>query len=136
MQHREELPSSAQVRNRAGSWMAGRAGREEAPRSSLDGLWLVLVEGQEDQKLGPTVEGRVPMMARAGDEQTYLLGFRNMPSARKFLASSPVAGAEPRMVVKGNKEELMRVARANGVVGVLVDYDPKTGGYVSAAALF
>ena len=40
------------------------------------------------------------------------------------------------MVVKGNKDELMRVARANGVVGVLVDYDPKTGAYVSAAALF
>lgn len=135
MQHREELPSSTHVRSRAGGWMAGRAGRDEA-RSSLDGLWLVLVEGQEDQKLGPTVEGRVPMMARAGDDQTYLLAFRNMPSARKFLAASPVPGAEPRMVVKGNKDELLKVARANGVVGVLVDYDPKTGGYNSAAALF
>jgi len=115
--------------------MAGRSGEQEA-RSSLDGLWLVLVEGQEDQKLGPTFEGRVPMLARAGDDQTYLLGFRNMPSARRFLARSPVAGAEPRMVVKRNKEELLNVARANGVVGVLVDYDPDTRGYSSAAALF
>lgn len=114
--------------------MAGRTG--DKARSSLDGLWLVLVEGQDEQKLGPTFEGRVPMMARAGDEQTYLLGFRNMPSARRFLASSPVAGAEPRMVVKGNKEELLRVAKASGAVGVLVDYDPKTCGYSSAAALF
>ena len=135
MQHREELTSSAQIRSRAGGWMAGRTGEQQA-RSSLDGLWLVLVEGQEEQKLGPTVEGRVPMMARAGDEQTYLLGFRNMPSARKFLAASPVPGAEPRMVVKGNKDEFMRVARANGVVGVLVDYNPETRVYSSAAALF
>src|SRR5687767_7748175 len=134
MQQREELPSSAQGRSRAGSWMAGRTGDQN--RSSLDGLWLVLVEGQEDQKQGPTFEGRVPMMARAGDEQTYLLAFRNMPSARRFLASSPVAGAEPRMVVKGNKDELLKVARASGVVGVLVDYDPTTSGYSSAAALF
>ena len=52
--------------------MAGRTG--DVARSSLDGLWLVLVEGQEEQKLGPTFEGRVPMMARAGDDQTYLLG--------------------------------------------------------------
>jgi hypothetical protein len=115
--------------------MAGRAGEQEA-RSSLDGLWVVLVEGREEQKLRPTFEGRVPMMARAGDDQTYLLGFRNMHSARRFLAGSPVAGAEPRMVVKRNKDELLSVARANGVVGVLVDYDPETSGYSSAAALF
>jgi hypothetical protein len=135
MQQREELPSSAQVRSRAGGWMAGRTSGEVA-RSSLDGLWLVLVEGQEQQKLGPTFEGRVPMMARAGDDQTYLLGFRNMHSARKFLASSPVAGAEPRLVVKSNKDELLRVARASGAVGVLVDYNPETSAYSSAAALF
>src|SRR6266545_2079861 len=110
MQQREELTSSARLRSRASGWMAGRSGEQEA-RSSLDGLWLVLVEGQEDQKLGPTFEGRVPMLARAGDDQTYLLGFRNMPSARRFLARSPVAG-------------------------VLVDYDPDTRGYSSAAALF
>lgn len=108
---------------------------ELAPRSILDGLWLVLVDGQEEQKNGPTVEGRVPMMARAGDEQTYLLGFKNAHRARRFLEMSPVPGAEPRMVVKGNKDELMRVARANGVVGVLVDYDPETQAYSAAGAL-
>ena len=103
--------------------------REEQPaRGSLDGLWLVLVDGRAE-------EGRVPMMARAGDEQTYLLGFKNAHKARKFLETSPVPGAEPRMVVRSNKDELLRVAKANGVVGVLVDYDPQTQAYSQASAL-
>ena len=99
-----------------------------AGRGSLDGLWLVLVDGQDEQ--------RVPMMARAGDEQTYLLGFKNAHKARKFLETSPVPGAEPRMVVRSNKDELLRVAKANGVVGVLVDYDPQTRAYSAASALY
>ena len=104
--------------------------RDEAgQRGTLDGLWLVLVDGQEQQ-------GRVPMMARAGDEQTYLLGFKNAHKARKFLETSPVPGAEPRMVVRSNKDELLRVAKANGVVGVLVDYDPQTRAYSAASALY
>ena len=97
---------------------------EQPTRGSLDGLWLVLVD-----------EGRVPMMARAGDEQTYLLGFRNAHGARKFLETSPVPGAEPRMVVRSNKDELLRVAKANGVVRILVDYDPQTRAYSAASAL-
>jgi hypothetical protein len=111
--------------------------REELPgRSSLDGLWLVLVGGQGAPPSGPTFEGRVPMMARAGDEQTYLLGFKNAHRARQFLEASPVPGAEPRLVVRSNKDEMLRVARANGVVGVLVDYDPQTRAYSAAAELF
>ena len=104
---------------------------EAAARGSLDGLWLVLVDGRETEGRVP----RVPMMARAGDEQTYLLGFKNAHKARKFLETSPVPGAEPRMVVRSNKDELLRVARANGVVGVLVDYDPQTRAYSAASAL-
>lgn len=101
--------------------------------SSLDGLWLLLVP--EDSQ--SSIEGRVPMMARAGDEQKYLLAFKNAPRARKFLETSnvPVNSAEPRLVVRSNKDELLRVARANGVVGVLVDYDPVSQAYTAAAAL-
>jgi hypothetical protein len=39
------------------------------------------------------------------------------------------------MVVRSNKDELLRVAKANGVVGVLVDYDPTTRAYSAASAL-
>jgi hypothetical protein len=100
-------------------------------RSSLDGLWVLLVEDQ----LG--LQGaRIPMMARAGNDETYLLGFKNMHNARKFLKDSAIEDAEPRMVVRGNKGELLDIARANGVIGVLVDYDPATQQYASAAELF
>jgi hypothetical protein len=93
------------------------------------------VNGRQPAGTDLTVEGRVPMMARAGDEQTYLLGFKNAHRARKFLEVSPCEGAEPRMVVKSNKDALLRVARAQGVVGVLVDYDPQTRDYAAATAL-
>jgi hypothetical protein len=102
-----------------------------APRSSLDGLWVVLVNSDPGQQ-----PPRIPMMARAGNDDTYLLGFKNMHNARKFLKDSAIEDAEPRMVVRGNKGELLEVARANGVVGVLVDYDPATQQYSSAAELF
>jgi hypothetical protein len=106
---------------------------QHAVPSSIDGLWLVLVE----QDSGTSMEGRVPLMARAGDEQKYLLAFKNAPRARKFLETSnvPVNTAEPRLVVRSNKDELLRVARANGVVGVLVDYDPISQAYTAASAL-
>lgn len=102
--------------------------------SSLDGLWVVLV-GEANASLA-NVEGRVPMMARAGDEQTYLLGFKNAAKARKFLDSSSIEDAEPRMVVRSNKDSFLSVARANGVVGILVDYDPSTQEYAAAAELY
>ena len=111
--------------------------REELPgRSSLDGLWLVLVGSHDLPTSGPTFEGRVPMMARAGDEQTYLLGFKNAHRARKFLEASPIPDAEPRLVVRGNKDQMLRVARESGAVGVLVDYDPQTRAYSAASALY
>ncbi len=106
-----------------------------ASKSSLEGLWVLLVHN-EGQLTTQDPEGRVPMLARAGNEQTYLLGFKNMPNARKFLQSSSIEGAEPRMVVKGNKDELLRIAQTAGVTGVLVDYDPLTQQYATAAELF
>jgi hypothetical protein len=88
----------------------------------LDGLWVLLIDDE-------------PMIARAGDDQTYLLGFKNAARARQFAATQAIEGAEPRMIVRGNKDAIMTVARASGVVGVLVDYDPVTQQYAAAAGL-
>jgi hypothetical protein len=105
-----------------------------APRSVLEGLWVLLVDNEG--QLGITdADGRVPMMARAGDDQTYLLGFKNVAKARAFLIASALDGAEPRMVVRGNRDELLRIAQSAHCAGVLVDYDPTTGAYAAAAAL-
>jgi hypothetical protein len=109
-----------------------------APKSSLDGLWVLLVDeqtGDSQETPVPELDGRVPIMARAGNEQTYLLGFKNVVNARKFIECSALERAEPRMVVKGNKDELLEIAQENGAVGVLVDYDPSTQQYSAAAAL-
>jgi hypothetical protein len=102
-------------------------------KSSLDGLWLVLVDGAI---AGPTFEGRVPMMAKAGDDQTYLLGFKNMLKARKFLSESSIENAEPRLVVRGNRGDFLTIARASGAAGVLVDYDLATQEFAAAAEIF
>ncbi len=96
-------------------------------KSSLDGLWVLLVD-QEAK--------RIPMMGRAGNNETYLLGFKNVFNARKFIEQSAVENAEPRMIVKGNKSEFMQLAQTNGAVGVIVDYDPATQEYAAASELF
>ncbi len=111
-----------------------------APKTALDGLWVLLVDemgGDDHQPEASDTErdGRVPIMARAGNEQTYLLGFKNVSKARTFLERSALEGAEPRMVVRGNKDELLEIAQENGAVGVLVDYDPSTKHYCSATPL-
>jgi hypothetical protein len=116
-----------------------RGDRRPAPgsdiaRSPLDGLWVLLVDN-EGQVAVADVDGRVPMMARAGDDQTYLLGFKNVSKAKQFLAAQEMDGAEPRMVVRGNQDVILRIAQAANVVGVLVDYDPQTQQYAAATAL-
>lgn len=80
-------------------------------------------------------DGRVPVMARAGNDQTYLLVFKNVVKARQFVAAQDLAGAEPRMVVRGNQNDIVRIARSAGVTGTLLDYDPTTQQYASANAL-
>ena len=101
---------------------------------SLAGLWVVLV--QNDGEISTQdAEGRVPVMARAGDAQTYLLVFKNVAKARQFVAVQDLDGAEPRMVVRGNAQDIMRIARSAGVVGTLLDYDPSTQQYAGAQAL-
>ncbi|ACY15850.1 hypothetical protein [Haliangium ochraceum] len=115
--------------------MQQRTSLADAEVSHIVGLWVLLVNN-EGQLTSADPNARVPMLARAGDDQTYLLGFKNMSNARKFLQSSELGdAAEPRMVVKGNKSEVLRIAREAGVVGILVDYDPVTQQYANATAL-
>jgi hypothetical protein len=102
---------------------------------TIDGLWVLLVtnEGELDAQ---DSAGRVPVMCRAGNDQTYLLVFKNVVKARQFVASAPdLDGAEPRMVVKGNRDDIVRIAKSAGVVGTLLDYDPSTQQYAAATAL-
>jgi hypothetical protein len=90
--------------------------------SGLEGMWVLLVEND-------------PVMARAGDNQNYLLVFKNVMKAREFVAVSDLDGAQPRMVVRGNREDILRQARSAGVVGTLLDYDPATQRYAAASDL-
>jgi hypothetical protein len=100
----------------------------------LDGLWVLLVDNGGELAT-QDADGRVPVMARAGNDQTYLLVFKNVVKARQFVATQDLDGAEPRMVVRGNREDIVRIAKSAGVVGTLLDYDPSTQQYASSRAL-
>lgn len=100
----------------------------------LNGLWVLLVDNQGELAAQDT-DGRVPVLARAGNDQTYLLVFKNVVKARQFVATQELDGAEPRMVVRGNRDDILRIARSAGVVGTLLDYDPATQKYASTTAL-
>lgn len=104
------------------------------PTQNLAGLWVLLVRN-EGELSTQDADGRVPVMARAGDEQTYLLVFKDVVKARQFVAVQDLPGAEPRMVVRGNRDDIVRIARSAGVVGTLLDYDPTTQRYASSQAL-
>src|SRR5687768_12308269 len=90
------------------------------PSPGLGGLWVLLMNNDGELTVSDQ-DGRVPVMARAGNDQTYLLVFKNVAKARQFVASQELDGAEPRMVVRGNREDIVRVAKAAGVVGTLLD---------------
>jgi hypothetical protein len=100
----------------------------------LNNLWILLVQN-DGELTTQDAEGRVPMLARTGNDQTYLLVFKNVVKARQFLSSQEVHGAEPRMVVRANHDDIVRIAKSAGVVGTLLDYDPTTQKYASASAL-
>jgi hypothetical protein len=100
----------------------------------LSGLWVLLVNN-EGELTAQDGDGRVPVMARAGNDQTYLLVFKNVVKARQFVSAQDLPGAEPRMVVRGNREDIVRIAKSAGVVGTLLDYDPTTQQYASTGAL-
>ena len=102
--------------------------------AGLAGLWVLLVQNDGELQT-QDADGRVPVMARAGNDQTYLLVFKNVVKARQFVASQDLDGAEPRMVVRGNRDDIMRIAKSAGVVGTLVDYDPTTQQYAATGAL-
>ena len=104
------------------------------PTTPLDGLWVLLVQNAGELTTQDS-DGRVPVMARTGEDQTYLLVFKNVVKARQFVTSQDLDGAEPRMVVRGNRDELLRIAKSAGVVGTLLDYDPSTQQYAQARAL-
>jgi hypothetical protein len=119
-----------------GGPIRGRGARPtQAPMipNTIEGLWILLVPNEGELPTSDP-EGRVPMMARAGDDQTYLLAFKNVARAREFLTACEMS-ADPRMVVRGNKVDILRIAQAARVVGVLVDYDPTTQAYTAAIEL-
>jgi hypothetical protein len=100
----------------------------------LEGLWVLLVQN-EGNLPATDADGRVPVLALAGNDKTYLLAFKNAAKARQFVIASELEGAEPRMVVKGSKDELLRIVRTAGVAGLLVDFDATTKQYTLAADL-
>ena len=101
---------------------------------ALAGLWVLLVNN-DGELMTQDNDGRVPVMARAGNDQTYLLVFKNVVKARQFVVASELDGAEPRMVVRGNRDDIVRIAKSAGVVGTMLDYDPTTQQYASTGAL-
>lgn len=111
-----------------------RRSTENATPSNLAGLWVLLVDNDGEIST-QDADGRVPVMARAGDDQTYLLVFKDVAKARQFVAVQELDGAQPRMVVRGNQGDIVRIARSAGVVGTLLDYDPKTQRYAASQAL-
>lgn len=94
----------------------------------LEGLWVLLVRNEGEIEVSDA-DGRVPVLALAGNDKTYLLGWKNAVKARQFAAAAELDGAEARMVVKGNKEEILRIVRTAGVAGLLVDFDATTKQY-------
>ena len=101
--------------------------------TTIEGLWILLVPNEGELPTSDP-DGRVPMMARAGDDQTYLLAFKNVAKARQFLNACDMT-ADARMVVRGNKADILRIAAAVQVAGVLIDYDPATQAYAAAIEL-
>ena len=85
---------------------------------AINGLWVLLVDNQGELTT-QDADGRVPVMARAGNDQTYLLVFKDLVKARRFVAVKDLDGAEPRMVVRGNRDDILRIAKSAGVVGTL-----------------
>ncbi len=103
-------------------------------QSVLNGLWLLLVNQDEDSS--KKIEDQVPVMAKAGNDMNYLLGFKNAANARKFLQDSEIDNAEPRMVVSANQVSFLDCAKANGAAGLLVDYNADSREYASASELY
>jgi len=107
---------------------------DTAARSVLNGLWLLLVNQDDDSS--KRIEDQVPVMAKAGNDMNYVLGFKNAANARKFLQDSEIDNAVPRMVVTANQNNFLDCAKANGAAGLLVDYDASSREYAKASELY
>ena len=129
-------PSGSPASNRAsrGTTPPHRVPAPTGPGAALEGMWVVLV-ANEGQLPIADADGRVPVMARSGDVDAYLLVWKNVAKARQFVTAAELEGAEPRLVVRSNREDLVKVARAAHAVGVLVDYDAQSQQYGAATPL-
>ena len=117
-------------RQNSGNSSGGRAHSPSTPpyagdRSTLEGQWVLLADN-DGQLTAQDSDGRVPLMVRSGDGQTYLLAFKNAAKARAFVTSQGLDGVEARMVVRAYKDDIVRIAKSASVAGVLVDYDPES----------
>ena len=100
---------------------------DHASNPAIEGLWVLLVQN-EGELTHKTPWPRARDGARR-QRSTYLLVFKDVVKARRFVANQDLDGAEPRMVVRGNRDDIIRIARSAGVVGTLLDYDPATQQY-------
>jgi len=80
-------------------------------------------------------DGRVPIMARAGNDQTYLLVFKNVVTARQFVATQELDGAERAWSFVANRDDIVRIAKSAGVIGTDARLRSDDQKYASTGAL-
>lgn len=97
--------------------------------SSIEGLWVILVADPDEQAR------KVPLLART-KSGLYLLAWKTGLGARKFLADTRLGGAEERLVVRANLDEVTRFVNGRGVAGVIVDYDAEHNTYRDAGLVY
>ena len=84
-----------------------------AETSSIEGLWVLLVQNDGDLP-DQDGDGRVPVIAQTGNNQMFLLAFKNVAKARQFIGEAKLDGADARMVVRGNNAVASDAARGAG----------------------
>ena len=102
--------------------------------TTIDGLW-VLLTANDGVLPDQDSEGRVPVLAQASNGKHYLLVYKSVVKAKQCIAEQQLDDAEPRMIVRGNKDEVIRVASSGKVAGALLDFEPATGGYAAIMQL-
>src|SRR4051812_48859989 len=118
----QDVSTPSGDRPRRGTTPPHRSPAPTGPGAALEGLWVVLVANEGQLPIADS-DGRVPVMAKSGEVDAYLLVWKNVAKARAFVAAAELEGAEPRLVVRSNREEMVNIARAAHAIGVLVDYD-------------
>ncbi len=76
---------------------------------SLDGLWVLLVDNAGQIEVSDN-NGRGPMMARAGNDETYLSGVKKRSKDSDFVKSKLLEDVVPRMVVQVDHSEYLTTA--------------------------